>query len=71
MTVRVESFLKDSTQSSFENIIFTGIFAMSATGKIDVNRSFKKYQLEGLFKTNCLLGTGQLRERFDVRNLSV
>jgi hypothetical protein len=24
---------------------------MSASGKIDVNRSFKKYQLDGLFKS--------------------
>jgi hypothetical protein len=51
----VESFLKDYTQSSFKNIFFTRIFAMSASGQIDVIRSFKKYQLDGLFKTNCLI----------------
>jgi hypothetical protein len=33
-----------------------GIFAMSASGKKDVNRSFKQNQLDRLFKTNCLVG---------------
>jgi hypothetical protein len=42
----VDSFLKDSTQSSFENQICMGIFAMSASGKKDVNRSFKQISIQ-------------------------
>ncbi len=51
----VESFVKDSTQSAnnhlFENLIFGGIFATSASVKISL-----KYHLDCLFKTICLVG---------------
>jgi hypothetical protein len=29
---------------------------MSASGKIDFNKFFEKYQIDSLFKINCLVG---------------
>jgi hypothetical protein len=40
--VFLERLYIPSKYPSFENLIFEGIFPISANGKIDVNRSFKK-----------------------------
>ena len=63
----VESFKKDSTQSANIHLLKIFIlrhnFAESASAKIDVNKFFKLYLLDGglwsskcLFKTFCLVG---------------
>jgi hypothetical protein len=46
----------DYTITSLENLIVGGIFAISASVKKDVNKFFDKFQLDGLFKTDCSVG---------------
>jgi hypothetical protein len=54
--VCVESFKKDSTKSAYIHLLkkeVLGIFAMSESVKIHVNKFFEKYQIDCLFKTIC------------------